>query len=122
MEKFFGGEPFTREEIIKGIKAGIKSGDFAPVYCGSAATLDGVDMLLDAITDQMLSASVAAGETAKDAAGNTIEIACSANDPLAAYVFKTVADPFVGKLSYVKVIAGQLSADIAPCQRPHRQP
>jgi elongation factor G len=64
MEKFFGGEPFTREEIIKGSKPA-SVGDFAPVYCGSAATLDGVDMLLDAITDQMLSASVAAGETQK---------------------------------------------------------
>lgn len=46
-EKFFSGEQFTRDEILHGIHQGVKSGSIAPVFCGSAVTMDGIDMLLD---------------------------------------------------------------------------
>lgn len=113
-EKYFSGESFTRDEIIKGIHAGVHSGTIMPVLCGSALTLEGIDMLLDSLVDHLPSAWEAGAETATDADGNPVEIACTDEAPLAAYIFKTVADPFVGKLSYFKVVAGKLSSDQNP--------
>lgn len=113
-EKFFSGEQFTRDEILKGIHDGVHNGTITPVLCGSAATLEGIDMLLDALVDHLPSAWEAGAETAEDKDGNPVEIACTDEAPLAAYIFKTVADPFVGKLSYFKVVAGKLSNEIAP--------
>ncbi|MEG1620408.1 MAG: elongation factor G [Oscillospiraceae bacterium] len=113
-EKYFSGEQFTRDEIIKGIHLGVKKGSITPVLCGSAITLEGVDMLLDSIVDHLPSAWESASETAKDKDGNDVLIPCTDEAPLAAYIFKTVADPFVGKMSFVKVVSGKLSADIAP--------
>jgi len=111
MEKFFEGEPFTREELINGVRAGVKTGAITPVLCGSSTSLVGTRMVLDCIKNLLPSAARAASCTAQDRDGNEVEIACEANDPLCAYVFKTVADPFVGKLSYVKVISGTLKTD-----------
>ena len=68
-------------------------------------------MLLDCIVDLLPSPWEKGGEVAVDAEGEPVEIDCTDEAPLAAYVFKTVADPFVGKLSYVKVISGKLSSD-----------
>lgn len=113
-EKYFSGEQFTRDEIIKGIHAGVHSGTITPVLCGSAQTLEGIDMLLDSLVDHLPSAWEAGAETAIDADGNPVEIPCTDEAPLAAYIFKTVADPFVGKLSYFKVVSGKLSSDYAP--------
>lgn len=111
MEKFFDGEPFTREELINGVRAGVKTGTITPVLCGSSTALVGTRMVLDCIKNLLPSAARAAGCTAQDRDGNDVEIACDAGDPLCAYVFKTVADPFVGKMSYVKVISGTLKTD-----------
>lgn len=113
-EKYFSGEAFTRDELLSGIHKGVKSGTIAPVLCGSATSLEGVDMLLDAIVDHLPSAWESAGEQATDANGEQVAIDCTDEAPLAAYVFKTVADPFVGKLSYVKVVSGKLSNEQAP--------
>ena len=113
-EKFFSGEQFTRDEIIKGIHNGVHTGAITPVLCGSAATLEGIDMLLDSLVDHLPSAWEAGSETAQDASGEPIEIACTDEAPLAAYIFKTVADPFVGKLSYFKVVSGKLSSEVIP--------
>lgn len=113
-EKYFSGEAFTRDEILKGIHDGVHKGAIAPVFCGSALNLTGIDMLLDGLCDMLPSAWEMGAEMAVDAAGDPVEVACTDEAPLAAYVFKTVADPFVGKLSFVKVVAGKLSADIAP--------
>lgn len=113
-EKYFSGEAFTREEILAGIRQGVKTNTITPVLCGSSFTLAGVDMLLDAMVNLLPSAKEAAGVTAEDKDGNPVEIVCDQNAPLAAYVFKTVADPFVGKMSFIKVISGRLSSDMAP--------
>lgn len=113
-EKYFSGEAFTRDEIIAGIHNGVKSGSITPVLCGSGTTLAGVDMLLDSIVDHLPSAWESASETAEDEKGEPIKIECTDEAPLAAFVFKTVADPFVGKLSYIKVVAGKLTGDFAP--------
>lgn len=106
-EKYFSGEQFTHDELIKGIHDGIKSGGITPVYCGSAITFEGVDMLLDAICRLLPSADEAAIETSINDKGMTV---CDEEKPTVAFVFKTVADPFIGKLSYVKVLQGRLKA------------
>ncbi len=113
-EKYFSGEAFTRDEIIKGIHDGVHSGAITPVLCGSAVTLEGIDMLLDSLVDHLPSAWEAGAEMATDANGEPVEIDCTDEAPLAAYIFKTVADPFVGKLSYFKVVSGKLSGEFTP--------
>lgn len=110
-EKYFSGEQFTRDEIIKGIHDGVGNGTITPVICGSTATLDGIDMLLDSMVDLLPSAWERAGQMAEDEKGEPVEVACTDEAPFSAIVFKTVADPFVGKLSFIKVISGVLSAD-----------
>jgi len=122
LEKFFEGEAFTQDEIVKGIHDGVKSGAITPVLCGSGTTLAGIDILLDSIVHNLPSAEETGGEKAESADGKPIEIACAADAPLAAFVFKTVADPFVGKLSYVKVISGKLSSEITPVNARTGQP
>ena len=110
MEKFFMEEPFTKEEIQKGIAAGVKSGTIAPVFCGSAATGSGSQVLMDAIVHFLPSAADGCCEETVE--GETVK--CDPDAPEAAFVFKTVADPFVGKLSFVKVITGKLAAGMTP--------
>ena len=113
MEKFFSGEPFTTEEIVNGLAKGCRSGAITPVFCGSAVNQQGLDMLLYNLKVLLPSPADAPAVLAEDAAGEPVEIACDEAAPLAAYVFKTVADPFVGKLSYVKVVSGTLKSDSA---------
>ena len=111
MEKFFDGVAFTQEELTEGVRMGVKTGAITPVLCGAATTLAAVDQVLWGIQKLLPSAARGAGCTAADADGNPVEIECKPDGPLTAYVFKTVADPFVGKLSYVKVISGVLKTD-----------
>jgi elongation factor G len=106
MEKFFEGEPFTQKELIDGIHAGMNLGIITPVVCVSSTTLAGVDMLLKEISLLVPSAS----EVPAVYAGDT-EVVCSKSDPLSAFIFKTVADPFTGRISYIKVVSGELKAD-----------
>ena len=121
-EKYFSGEQFTAEEILSGIKKGVKDGSITPVVCCSAFTLAGVDLVLDMICELLPSPAEALEETCTDAAGNPVKVECTADQPLAALVFKTVADPFVGKLSYVKVLSGKLTADQTPVNTTTGQP
>ena len=109
MEKFFEGEPFTTEEIVQGMATGVHSGQITPVFCGSAVNNQALDMLLYNMNVLLPGADTAAavGET-KD--GEPVEVTADPDAPLCAYVFKTVADPFVGKLSFIKVLSGKLTA------------
>lgn len=113
MEKFFSGEPFTTEEIVDGLAKGCRSGAITPVFCGSAVNQQGLDMLLYNLKVLLPSPVDVPAVLAEDAAGEPVEVTCDPAGPLAAYVFKTVADPFVGKLSYVKVASGTLKSDSA---------
>lgn len=108
-EKYFSGEQFTHDELVKGIHNGIKNCTITPVYCGSATTLEGIDMLLDAIEALLPTSDEVASEQSTNDKGTAI---CDAEKPTVAFVFKTVADPFVGKLSYVKVIQGKLTSGL----------
>ena len=114
MEKFFEGEPLTKEEIIQGLTKGVETGEIYPVYALSATKVDGCDMLLDAIVYSAPSPDKAKPETAKNADGEDVEIVCSEKEDLAALCFKTISDPFVGKMSFVKVLSGKITHD-TPC-------
>jgi len=111
MDKFFGGEEFTAEEMNEGIKNAVISGDIAPIFCVEAITQAGMDVLLDAIVKYTPPAAVISAEVGKNEAGEDVKIEVDESAPTVATIFKTVADPFVGKLSYFKVIAGKVSAD-----------
>lgn len=111
MEKYFSGEAFTPDELIMGIASGVRKGDIAPVFCGSALNLDGVDQLLNGLTWLAPWAETVAGENGVDPNGNPVELAVKDNAQTAAVVFKTIADPFVGKLLYFKVISGTVTPD-----------
>ena len=121
MEKFFEGEPFTTEEIVAGMAAGVRSGQITPVLCGSAINQQALDMLLYNMKE-LLPAPDTAAQMAENIDGEPVEIACDPDAPLCAYVFKTVADPFVGKLSFLKVCSGKLSATSAAVNARTGQP
>ena len=110
-EKYFSGEHFTAEEMRKGVKEGIRSGAITPVICGAATKLAAVDLALDIMATLLPSAGNAPAPTVETPAGELEELPCNPAGPLAAYVFKTVADPFVGRLSFVKVLSGTLKSD-----------
>ncbi len=107
MEKYFAGEEFTKEEIIKGLHAGITSGDICPVFCGIQQSGDAVGMTVDTLLEIM---PTAADACFKNSEGECV--AYSAEGDPAISVFKTIADPFVGKLSYFKVLKGSVTGDL----------
>lgn len=110
MEKFFEGEPFTQKELIDGIHNGMNKGIITPVVCASANDLTGIDMLLKEIA--LLIPSADEAEPIEAAFENDlIPIKCTSEEPLSAFVFKTIVDPFIGKMSYIKVMSGILKAD-----------
>lgn len=111
MEKFFEGEAFTKEEILKGLCIGIFDGSIYPVYAVSGLTGDAVDQLLYGLAWSAPGAYGYAGEDAEYENGDVNILPCNEAGPLAAVCFKTVADPFVGKMSFFKVISGKLTAD-----------
>ncbi len=111
MEKFFGGEEYTPEEIKKGIKVGIADGTIAPVFCGSAFQNQGVKELMNAIVEYLPSPEDIHVKATRAGSEETIEIKANPAEPLSALVFKTIADPFVGKISMFRVYSGTFKAD-----------
>ena len=110
-EKYFAGEPFTPEEVIVGVSKGVKSGTITPVFCGDALLMRGMEQFMDGLCWLAPSAEEKAGEIGLDVDGNPVELSVNEDGAVAAIVFKTVADPFIGKLSYVKVVSGKISTD-----------
>ena len=111
MDKFFEGEKFTQEEILKGLCLGIFDGSIYPVYAVSGLTAAGVDQLLYGLAWSVPGAFGYAGETATTEDGEEVILPCDDKGPLAAICFKTVADPFVGKMSFFKVVSGKLTSE-----------
>lgn len=107
MEKYFEGEELTPEEKIRGLKAGVADGSIIPVFALSGLAETACDLLLDFLAEVCPAPK---SEYAADADGEPIELTPDPNGPLAAICFKTVADPFIGKLSYFKVISGKITA------------
>lgn len=107
MEKYFEGEELTPEEKIRGLKAGVADGSIIPVFALSGLAETACDLLLDFLAEVCPAPK---SEYAADTDGEPIELTPDPNGPLAAVCFKTVADPFIGKLSYFKVISGKITA------------
>ncbi|MFI3325581.1 MAG: elongation factor G [Clostridia bacterium] len=110
-EKYFSGEEFTPEEVIVGVSKGVKSGTIIPVFCGDAMLMRGMEQFLDGLSWLAPSAFDKTTELATDVHGQALELAVNPDAATACVVFKTVADPFIGKLSYVKVVSGTVNAD-----------
>lgn len=107
MEKYFEGEELTPEEKIRGLKSGVADGSIIPVFALSGLAETACDLLLDFLAEVCPAPK---SEYAADADCEPIELTPDPNGPLAAVCFKTVADPFIGKLSYFKVISGKITA------------
>ena len=111
MEKFFSGETFDEHELAKGLRIGVRNGDIRPVYCGSAENQTGIERLLDLITEYFPSYAEKGRIQAETLRGDTVDMETNENEALSAFVFKTIVDPFVGKVSYLKVMSGVLNSD-----------
>lgn len=112
MEKFFGGEELTEEEILKGLRAGVIQGDLLPVLCGSATKNMGIQTLMETISHFMPSPTDIAHFECTNLKTKEHEMKAIKTDAsFSAQVFKTVADPFVGKISMFKVISGSIAPD-----------
>lgn len=112
MDKYFSGEEFTLPEMYSALREGVAEGDIVPVLCGSAYHNLGIPSLLNAISAYFPSPNAKEDfiiATKKDGSESRIKV--DSNDPLSALVFKTVADPYVGKMSYFKVFSGVMTPD-----------
>jgi len=111
MEKFFAEEPFTHEETISALNRGLIDGTIVPVFSGSATALTGVRELLDTVAASFCSPVDKKYDNIENQDGGTEPIEMKPDGDASVFVFKTVADPFVGKMSYFKVMNGKLKKD-----------
>ena len=110
LEKYLENGELSEEEIIKGLKSVILSGDFAPVLVSSSSNSIGISPLLDAIINLLPSPVNVPTVIAQGKDGDE-ELTASDAGPLAAYVWKTTADPFVGKQTFFRVYSGMVESD-----------
>ena len=108
MEKFFGGEEITKEEIIKGLRHATIENTIVPVVCGTAFKNKGIQALLDAIVNYMPAPTDVAMVEGRDPKNPDILIDREMSDdaPFASLAFKVMTDPFVGRLTFFRVYAG----------------
>lgn len=106
-EKFFSGEEFTQKERTDGIHKGMKEGTITPVTCVAAGKLEGVDMLCKEF-ELLVPENSDSAIPAENAEGEILTLFPDDNAPVCAYIFETLADPFVGKLSFMRIISGTL--------------
>jgi len=112
LEKYLDGEELSLEELSDGLRQGTLSGKIVPVLVGSAMQNVGITFLLDAVHNYLPSPKEREVITAGGAAGQATQtIEPSEAAPLAALVFKTSADPYVGKLTYFRVYLGAISSN-----------
>jgi elongation factor G len=112
MEKYFEEETLSQDEILRGLKARIDQGELVPVLCGSAAMNVGILPLMRTVIQVLPSPVEAAPYPAASPATQAgVQLQSDAAGDLAALVFKTVADPYVGKLSYFRIYSGTLESD-----------
>ena len=111
MEKFFSGEPFTQEEIVEGLHAGVRDLILCPVMCGSAFTGIGTQTVLDTAVKLFPNPVEIPNRKGVDTEGNPVEIELTEDGNPYAFVFKTTADQY-GRYSFFKVISGRITADM----------
>ena len=112
IERYLEGETITNQELRDTLKKGILSRTFAPVLCGSATHDIGIDLLMDFITACLPSPIECAPKQGVNPANDeAIERKPEENEPFSGFVFKTVADPYAGRLTIFKVVSGKLGGD-----------
>jgi elongation factor G len=112
LEKYFSGEEFTDEEFRDGLMKGIASRNITPVMTCCALDGRGVKEFLDAILKYAPAPNDHPGYEGVDAKGETVTRKCDINEAASAFVFKTLVDPFVGKISFLKVISGKITPGV----------
>ncbi len=110
LDKFFMGEELTIDEIKRGIRKATLELKMFPVLCGTAARNKGIQELLNAIVDYMPSPIDVQAITGTLEDGSTVERNNSDDEPFAALAFKIATDPYVGKITFIRVYSGKLSA------------
>ncbi|MBW1741331.1 MAG: elongation factor G [Deltaproteobacteria bacterium] len=112
LEKYLDGHPLTDEELMQGLRAGTLSHAFVPVLCGSATRNIGIDLLMDFINDCFPSPLERGPKVGIDPdTGDRMERRPAPDEPFSALVFKTIADPYAGRLSIFKVYSGTVSPE-----------
>ena len=110
-DKFLEGEELTDAEVVAGASAAIASGDLIPILASSATQNVGVEEFLEMMYEFLPSPEDGVKPAMRDASGNDAEFDVDPSAPLAAFVFKTTADPFVGKLSVFRVFRGTVNSN-----------
>ncbi len=110
MEKFFDAGTLTQEELVGGLKRGVGAGRIFPVLCASAGSNIAIPPLLDAIVEYVPSPAERP-LAAKNKAGEDNPVAAGESGPTAAFVWKTVADPFAGRITMFRVVSGTVKSD-----------
>jgi elongation factor G len=111
MERYLEGEEIDHEEIVTALKSGVTAGRLFPVTCGVATRNLGTGRLLEALVEDLPSPAMRGAIAAKGEGDGAVEIAPDEDGPLVAYVFKTVADPYTGRVNLFRVYRGTLSSD-----------
>ena len=112
MNKYFEGEEITREEAVEAIHMGIIHGEIVPVFCGAATKLWGIKTFLDTIADSFPRPTARGAERILNADGTIGHLPIiKDNTTPSIFVFKTVADPFIGKMTFFRVMEGEVSRD-----------
>lgn len=113
MAKFFDEEEFTVDEIHEGLRKGIVDCTVTPVLCGAAVFTIGIRVLMNSINKFLPPTSKVHSSISatNPKTGDVVNINCDDNEPLSAFVFKTISDPYVGRLSLFKVCSGVIKKD-----------
>ena len=112
MDKFFGGEDFTAEEMAEGMHKGVMDRGLFPVVCGSGITCLGTQLLIEKVIELVPNPTEAVARKAIGADGKETTVSVDPNGAPTAFVFKTVSDQY-GKYSFVKVLGGEITSDTA---------
>lgn len=111
-EKFLEEGEISQDELRFALKKSIVNSFVIPIFCGIAYNLVGVDLFLNAIIDYLPSPEDRGEIKAYNKEGSEVKIKPSDSEPLLAYVFKTLIDPYAGKLSYIRVFSGRVATDM----------
>jgi elongation factor G len=111
MERYLEGEEIDHDEIVRVLKQGVTAGRIFPVTCGVASRNLGTGRLLEALVEDLPSPAMRGAVAATGPGGESIEIEPDEDGPLVAYVFKTLADPYTGRVNLFRVYRGTLGSD-----------
>jgi len=111
MERYLDGEQIDHDEIVRALKQGVTAGRIFPVTCGVATRNLGTGRLLEALVEDLPSPAMRGAVPALGAGGEAIEVEPDEEGPLVAYVFKTLADPYTGRVNLFRVLRGALRSD-----------